>query len=87
MKAIDVLKTLDNLFLDCHYPLRHVVLNPSKNSNYTVGALIKDTLKEDAVLTSAMHSDGEGCIHCDSGEDIPSAFNYCPYCNKKLRRR
>jgi hypothetical protein len=38
-------------------------------------------------ITNAMHSDSEGCIHCDSGEDIPSAFNYCPYCNKKLRRQ
>lgn len=38
-------------------------------------------------LTSAMHSDSDGCIHCDSGEEIPSAFDYCPYCNKNLRRR
>jgi len=31
--------------------------------------------------------DAEGCIHCDSGEGIPSAFNYCPYCSKKLPHR
>lgn len=68
MKAIDVLKTINNLFLDCHYPLRHVVLNPSKDVNYTVGNLIKDTLKEDAILTSAMHSDGEGSAVFEENE-------------------
>lgn len=65
MKAIDVLRTIDNLFLDCHYPLRHVVLRPDKDSNYTVGELIKDTLREDAILTSDINSDGESAaVYC-----------------------
>jgi len=38
-------------------------------------------------LDSAQHSDSEGCIHCDSGEDIPSAFKHCPFCGVKLQRR
>ena len=28
--------------------------------------------------------DTEGCIHCDSGEEIPAAFTYCPYCSRTL---
>ena len=27
-----------------------------------------------------------GCIHCQSGEKIPPAYNYCPFCRVKLRR-
>lgn len=31
--------------------------------------------------------DTEGCIHCDSGEEIPAAFTYCPFCGRILPRR
>ena len=74
LKSIDVLKTIDNLFLDCHYPLRHIVVNPSKDLDYTVGDLIKDTLKADAVLTS----------QC-SGQETPVVVNHPPVCAKCMK--
>lgn len=33
----------------------------------------------------AFETDAEGCVHCDSGEEIPSAFNFCPYCGVRFR--
>jgi hypothetical protein len=86
LKAIDVLKTINNLFLDCHYPLRHVVLNPSKNLDYTVGDLIKDTLKKDAILTPDAADAIGRCSSDYHKEQRLNGYNFCPRCGEQLRR-
>lgn len=49
MKAIDVLKIINESFLNCDYPIQYVILSPRDSMKYTVGDLIKDTIKEGSI--------------------------------------
>lgn len=48
IKAIEILKRIEESFLNCHYPLEHVMYNSEERvfgREYTVGEMFKKALK------------------------------------------